>query len=168
MSGINVPITAFYGGILAIYGLYLQTSCILVRRRIHVSLGDGTRETIIEALHSLHENNFANINSKEITTPFESKFWELTRAIRIHGNFIESAPIVILLAGLAELNGAPLFLVHASLATFGISRLLHMAALKTKRAYSVLRPLGVTGGAVPILALAIYGVYSGARTIFGL
>lgn len=48
----------------------------------------------------------------------------LARAIRVHGNFAEYAPLTLLLIGMAEFNGAPRWSVHA----MGISLLLGRAA----------------------------------------
>lgn len=48
----------------------------------------------------------------------------LIRAIRVHGNFAEYAPLTLLLTGMAELNHAPSWSVHA----MGLSLLLGRAA----------------------------------------
>lgn len=48
----------------------------------------------------------------------------LARAIRVHGNFAEYAPLTLLLIGMAELNHAPGWGVHA----MGLSLLIGRAA----------------------------------------
>ncbi|KAI8806123.1 membrane-associated, eicosanoid/glutathione metabolism protein [Cladochytrium replicatum] len=168
MSSFAIPITALYSGFIGIYAIILQFQVSTHRRLMAVSLGDGTREILIEAIQSLHANNFANIDSKEITTPFGSKYWELTRAVRAHGNFIEAAPMILLFAAIAELNSASPILVHIALATFCVARLLHAAALRTTRAVGLLRAFGFLGSTLPIVALAIFNTYSGIRAVFGL
>ena len=49
----------------------------------------------------------------------------LSRAVRAHGNFIEYAPIGLILMALIELNGAPAGLLHGLGAALVIGRLLH-------------------------------------------
>ncbi|KAI8806681.1 membrane-associated, eicosanoid/glutathione metabolism protein [Cladochytrium replicatum] len=167
MSGISVPISAFYSGILGLYALVLQFKVSGVRRRINVSLGDGTREILVEAIQSLHKNNFANIESKEIVQPFSSKYWEVTRAVRAHGNLIEAAPVTLLFAAIAEQNGASPTFLHVALATFFVARIIHAAGVNSPRGVNVFRPIGVLGSTLPLFALAVYNLYSGARAVFG-
>lgn len=53
----------------------------------------------------------------------------LARAIRAQGNFAECTPIVLLLSALAELNGAPTWLLGAVFAVFVAGRLAHAYGL---------------------------------------
>lgn len=49
----------------------------------------------------------------------------LQRRIRAHGNFIEYAPLALIVLGLAEYHAAPLWLVGSLGVAFVASRLLH-------------------------------------------
>ena len=49
----------------------------------------------------------------------------LERAIRTHGNFVEYAPLGILLIALAEMNGAASWWTHATGALLVLARCLH-------------------------------------------
>ena len=50
----------------------------------------------------------------------------LQRAIRIHGNFSEYAPLTILLLSFVELLGYPHFLIHSLMFAFLIGRISHL------------------------------------------
>ncbi len=50
----------------------------------------------------------------------------LQRAIRIHGNFSEYAPLTILLVSFVELLGYPHFLIHSLMFAFLIGRISHL------------------------------------------
>lgn len=49
----------------------------------------------------------------------------LTVAIRAHGNFIEGVPFALVIAAVAELNGANKLLLGGSLGLLFVSRVLH-------------------------------------------
>lgn len=53
----------------------------------------------------------------------------LARAIRAHGNFAESVPLVLILLALAELNRAPAAWLAAVAATFVVGRIAHAFSL---------------------------------------
>lgn len=53
----------------------------------------------------------------------------LARAIRVHANFIEYAPLTLLLIGMAEMNGAPHWMVNVMAATLLIGRVGHAIGL---------------------------------------
>ena len=67
---------------------------------------------------------------------------QLTRAIRAHGNAIETMPIALLLMLVFELGGGGSLALHACGATLFISRLLHAAGLTRSSGTSVGRMLG--------------------------
>ena len=57
---------------------------------------------------------------------------KLERAIRAHGNFAEYVPFTLLLIGLAEYKGAPLWLIHIFGILLLVGRLLHSYCLCVK------------------------------------
>ncbi|MBU0859352.1 MAG: MAPEG family protein [Alphaproteobacteria bacterium] len=79
---------------------------------------------------------------------------ELMQAIRIHGNFIETVPFVLILMGLLELRDfSPALLLHGFGVTLLVSRLLHWHGLTRSATTSV----GRTVGTVLIVFLVLTG-----------
>lgn len=70
---------------------------------------------------------------------------ELARAIRVHGNFIESAPMALIVMALAESMGVAGSLIHAAGMIFISSRVMHAIALSRTTHYSLGRFLGMAG-----------------------
>ena len=68
----------------------------------------------------------------------------LERAIRVHGNFSEYVPLVLLLIGLAELNGGPAWGLHGLGVALLLGRVLHAVGLS-----------GSAGVSLPRLALLV-------------
>lgn len=63
--------------------------------------------------------------------PFgDGGFYELQIAIRIHGNAVEYIPIALILMVVMEMNGANVWLVHASGIMLFVGRLCHYYGLK--------------------------------------
>ena len=61
----------------------------------------------------------------------ESEHPELQRAVRIHGNFVETVPWAILLMFLIEYQDGNVFLLHAMGIAIVVGRILHRMALKS-------------------------------------
>lgn len=80
---------------------------------------------------------------------------ELQTAIRVHGNFVETVPMALILLALMELGGAPLWMVYGLGLAMVVSRMAHAYALLTPPGYGRWRVLGV------MLTFTIYGVGSG-------
>lgn len=59
---------------------------------------------------------------------------DLARLCRVHGNFIETVPIALILMALAEFSGAHLLAVHGLGIALVLGRLLHRAGLITEHA----------------------------------
>lgn len=53
----------------------------------------------------------------------------LTRAIRVHANFIEYVPFMLFLMLIIEINGAPQLVLHAAGVLIIITRLLHISSM---------------------------------------
>ena len=74
----------------------------------------------------------------------------LERRIRAHGNFAEYTPFILLLIGLLELNGAPIWGVAIVAVMLMAGRLLHAFALSslTRRMKCRVWGMGLTFGAL--------------------
>ena len=87
----------------------------------------------------------------------------LNRKIRVHGNFVEHAPIALLLLGLLELCG----LQAVWLWTFGsallLGRTMHAIGLSGSGGYSIGRFWGTALTWLVLLAMAIAGLWLSLR-----
>jgi uncharacterized membrane protein YecN with MAPEG domain len=78
---------------------------------------------------------------------------ELERRIRIHGNFGEYVPFILLMLGFAELQHWSRYLLHALCIVLLIGRISHAIALSRDGSVGPLRGLGMAlTGAVMIIA----------------
>jgi uncharacterized membrane protein YecN with MAPEG domain len=84
---------------------------------------------------------------------------ELMQAIRIHGNFTETVPFVLILMALMEFYRYDAWILHAFGIVLVASRLLHWWGLKHNPASSKGRFLGT----IAVMALAVIG---GALLVF--
>ncbi|HEY6258022.1 MAG TPA: MAPEG family protein [Xanthobacteraceae bacterium] len=75
----------------------------------------------------------------------------LAQAIRAQGNFVEQAPLALIIIGLAEVSGARALVVHILGAALIAARLASAYALNRTLAQSPLRQFG---GGVSVLILA--------------
>jgi uncharacterized protein len=92
----------------------------------------------------------------------------LVARIRAHANFAEYTPMVLLLMMLAELLGAPSWLLHATGAPFLAGRLVHARGLLAEPHNVMLRTVGmvVTFIVITILALTVLWLV-GQRLLLG-
>lgn len=79
---------------------------------------------------------------------------DLAKAIRVHGNAIETMPIALLLMLTYELGGGAAWLLHACGGTLLASRVLHAAGLTRTSGSSAGRVLGSTLWATVVVVLA--------------
>jgi len=84
----------------------------------------------------------------------------LVKAIRMHGNFIEYVPIVLLMMLVLEHSGGSDWRVHALGSTLLVSRLAHAAGIYRTSKTSPPRAVGVVGtfGALLMGALWLLGL----------
>jgi hypothetical protein len=80
---------------------------------------------------------------------------DLARAIRVHGNALESIPLFIVLLGIYELNHASATALHFFGAVFLLSRVLHAWGLFSSGGTSPGRLIGTAGTYLCLLGLAI-------------
>jgi uncharacterized membrane protein YecN with MAPEG domain len=92
-------ISAFYAALLALVQVGLTLNVVRYRRSQHVSLGTEGGDAT------------------------------LLKAVRAHGNFIEVVPLALLMIVLAELQGAPGWILHSLAMLLVIGRVLHIYAI---------------------------------------
>jgi uncharacterized membrane protein YecN with MAPEG domain len=80
---------------------------------------------------------------------------DLARAIRVHGNAIESIPLFLVLLGVYELNGRHANALHSFGAIYLLSRVLHAWGLFSSSGVSVGRFSGTAGANGCLIGLAI-------------
>ena len=119
-------ITALYAALLTLLVLHLLINVAKKRREHKVSLGEGGPRDIA-----------------------------LQRAVRAHGNAVETIPLFLILLGLAEYNGAPAYLIHLFGIVFIIARIMHALALPKGKKSQAKRVLAIK---ITLLTLAILAV----------
>ncbi|MCL1143564.1 MAPEG family protein [Shewanella gaetbuli] len=81
---------------------------------------------------------------------------DLSLAMRVHGNLLENAPIVLILFAAAEFNGMPSYLLHVFGTLWIVARLLHAIGLtKGKGGYHFGRFWGVLTTWAILLGLSV-------------
>lgn len=90
---------------------------------------------------------------------------ELHRAIRTHANAVEWAVPAILLLLVAELNRAPLLLVHACGVAIIVGRVLHAFGLSRSGGYSFGRMTGSAASWGALAVLAVWSIWAYVRTL---
>ncbi|MBO6504039.1 MAG: MAPEG family protein [Kordiimonadaceae bacterium] len=84
---------------------------------------------------------------------------ELLRLSRRHGNFIENAPMFLILLTLLELIGGSTMTVTALAGLFVVARLSHAIALSSDNGPLVFRVVGALGTIISLLATAGFLAY---------
>lgn len=82
----------------------------------------------------------------------------LTKAIRVHGNFAEYTPLALILLAAYESSGANALLIHALGATFFIARILHAIGLAKSIGTSMPRFWGMILTFLVLLILAVLNI----------
>jgi len=80
---------------------------------------------------------------------------DVTRRMRVHGNFAEHVPMALILMAVVEINGAEAWNVYALGAVLLISRVLHAHGLETTPGKSFGRAAGVIGTTAVIVSAAL-------------
>lgn len=83
----------------------------------------------------------------------------LSRKVRVHGNFIEHAPIALLMLGLLELCGLPAIWLWVLGSVLLLGRIMHAAGLSRTGGYSVGRFWGTAMTWLALLLMALAGVW---------
>jgi hypothetical protein len=89
----------------------------------------------------------------------------LEQAIRVHGNFIEYVPLVLILLALLELDGTPALRLHVLGAGLTLGRILHAWGLSSKPGLSFGRSAGIALTWATLLGAAISALLAGLRAL---
>ena len=83
----------------------------------------------------------------------------LARKVRVHGNFIEHAPLALLMLGLLELCGLPAVWLWALGTVLLLGRIMHAAGLSRTAGYSVGRFWGTAMTWLALLLMSLAGMW---------
>lgn len=83
----------------------------------------------------------------------------LERAVRVHGNFAEYAPLFLVLLLVAELSGAGAILLHVAGGAFFLARIGHAFGLSQSSGTSTGRFVGTLVTWIAILVLALANIW---------
>ncbi|MGI9261331.1 MAG: MAPEG family protein [Woeseiaceae bacterium] len=126
----QLPVTALYAGLLAIFALGLSARA-----------GSYRGKTGVSVLHGDPVN------------------WELAQRVRAHQNFLEYVPMVLILMGISELNGASSTYLNAIGGLLIVARIAHAIGLKHDNMAHIGRLIGAGGTALLTLVAAIYAIW---------
>jgi uncharacterized membrane protein YecN with MAPEG domain len=87
----------------------------------------------------------------------------LNRKIRVHGNFVEHAPVALLLLGLLELCGLQAVWLWTFVSALLLGRIMHAIGLSGSGGYSIGRFWGTALTWLVLLAMAIAGLWLSLR-----
>lgn len=79
----------------------------------------------------------------------------LERAMRLHGNFIEYVPLLLVLLGIAELQGLPGWGVHLIALVITAGRVMHFIGFRSAEAPGLFRVLGMVCTFTTLLLLGV-------------
>jgi len=134
----QLPITALYAGILAIVAFYLSFRAGGFRGKAGVSILFGD--------------------------PVDM---ELAQRVRVHQNFLEYVPMILILMGAIELNGGSTTFLHSIGIALIVSRIAHAIGLKHDNMGHPGRLIGAGGTALITLIVAGYAVWYAAGSLAG-
>ena len=134
----QVAISAFYAGVFAIFGLFLSARAGWFRGSAGVSILFG-----------------------------EPVNWELAERVRVHQNFLEYVPMVLILMALLELSGAAALFLHVVGIVLLVARICHLVGLKHDNMAHPGRAIGAGGTALVTLVCAGYLLWLNVPQLFG-
>ncbi len=126
----QVPITALYAGVFAIFALILSFRAGWFRGKIGVSI-----------LFSEPPN------------------MELAERVRVHQNFLEYVPMILIMMGAIELNGGSTVFLYVVGAALVVARMAHAIGLKHDNLAHPGRLVGAGGTALVTLITAGYALW---------
>ncbi|MGX5913591.1 MAPEG family protein [Aliidiomarina sp. Khilg15.8] len=77
-------------------------------------------------------------------------------AVRIHGNFAEYVPLGLILIGLMEMSGAPMWVLYSMGGLLFVARIFHAIGLTKSIGVSIYRTIGVLGTFAMLILSAGY------------
>ena len=129
----SMPITLMYASVFALFALVLSFRA-----------GSFRGKSGISVLHGDPAN------------------MELAERVRVHQNFLEYVPIVIIVMGAIEINGGSSMFLYITGDLLFIARIAHAMGLKHDNMAHKGRLIGAAGTALITLVVAVYGVWMAA------
>lgn len=126
----QLPITALYAGVFAIFALFLSFKAGSFRGKSGISVLYGEP---------------ANL--------------ELAEKVRVHQNFLEYVPMIVILMGAIELNGGSATFLHIIGVALVIARIAHAVGLKHDNMGHPGRLVGAGGTALITLVAGVYTLW---------
>lgn len=83
---------------------------------------------------------------------------ELIVAMRRHANFVEFAPLTLILIGLLELNGVGHTAIHALGAALVVARASHAYGFNGENANNIFRTIGAAGNTLVIAVASVWAI----------
>ena len=134
----QLHITALYAGVLAILALYLSFRAGSFRGKVGASVLFGDPPNM-----------------------------ELVERVRVHQNFLEYVPIILILMGAIELNGGSATFLHSIGIALIVARIAHAIGLKHDNMGHPGRLIGAGGTALITLITAVYAIWYAAGALTG-
>lgn len=134
----QLPITALYAGILALFALFLSFKAGSFRGKTGISVLLG-----------------------------EPQNMELAQKVRVHQNFLEYVPMIVILMGAIELNAGSATFLHVTGIALIISRIAHAVGLKHDNMGHPGRLVGAGVTALITLVAAGYAIWLAAGPMLG-
>ncbi len=126
----SLPITAVFAGVMALFSLALSARAGGYRGKVGVSILYG-----------------------------EPINWELAERVRVHQNFLEYVPMVLILMGVIEASGGNGIFLHVIGIGLIIARIAHAIGLKHDDMSTAGRFIGAAGTALITLVAAVYAIW---------
>ncbi|PWN30675.1 hypothetical protein BDZ90DRAFT_277122 [Jaminaea rosea] len=143
------PASLAHSALFAGYYSYLSANVVSLRLKSGVMLGTGEAGSVRAKDHKPSPSDSANEEA-------------LKRSVRAHGNFVESTPFSFFMIFLAELNGAPTYLVHAAYSTLFLARVAHAEiGIRAADTLGVGRPIGTLATMLVTLGAGAYNLSLG-------
>ena len=133
-----LPITLMYAGFFGLFGIYLSARAGIYRGTAGASILYG-----------------------------EPVNWELAERVRVHQNFTEYVPIVLILMGLIEANGGNSWFLYIVGDLLIIARIAHLVGLKHDNMAHKGRAIGAGGTALVTAASGIYALWLSVPAVLG-
>ena len=132
----TAPITLMYASVFALFALVLSFRAGTFRGKSGISV-----------LHGEPQN------------------MELAERVRVHQNFLEYVPLVIIMMGAIELNGGNAIFLYIVGDLLFIARIAHAIGLKHDNMAHKGRGIGAGGTALITLACGVYGLWLAAGAL---
>ena len=82
----------------------------------------------------------------------------LAKAIRIHGNFAEYIPFILVLMAIYELNGGDSTLLHGCGIALAVGRVLHAIGISKSIGVTLYRQIGMLTAFIALVMLAVINI----------